>query len=263
MMASILRVRDLHVHYGVIHAIKGLNLEVSDGEIVAIIGANGAGKSTFLNTVAGMVRPSNGHIEFMDRRLPPRSHEVVRAGIALVPEGRRVFGNLSVYHNLVMGAYLRNDPAGVRNDRDRVYALFPRLKERERQPASTLSGGEQQMLAIGRALMSRPRMLLLDEPSLGLAPILVKDIFVTLKEINREGTTILLVEQNARQALDLAGRAYVFQTGSIVLSGPSRELLANKQVQEAYLGSRAGMRAASRPGPRGRERPASGGSPAE
>jgi len=191
------------------------------------------------------VRPSKGSVEFMGRRLPARAHEVVREGIALVPEGRRVFGNLTVYQNLIMGAYLRRDLAEMQKDKERVYGLFPRLKERERQQASTLSGGEQQMLAIGRALMSRPKMLLLDEPSLGLAPILVRDIFATLKEINEEGTTVLLVEQNARQALKLAGRAYVFQTGNVVLSGRSDDLLADRQVQEAYLG--AGGNARRRP----------------
>jgi len=241
-MNPMLRVDDLHVHYGIIHALKGVSLEVQEGEIVAIIGANGAGKSTFLNTVAGLVKPSAGTVMFLGKRLAPRAHEVVKAGIALVPEGRRVFGNLTVHQNLMMGAYLRSDTAGIKHDEERVYKLFPRLKERQRQPASTLSGGEQQMLAIGRALMSRPSMLLLDEPSLGLAPILVKDIFATLKEINAEGTTIFLVEQNARQALALASRAYVFQTGSIVLAGPSGELLRNKQIQEAYLGARGADR---------------------
>ncbi|MGB9868007.1 MAG: ABC transporter ATP-binding protein [Bacillota bacterium] len=237
-----LKVEGLHVHYGAIHALKGVSVEVAEGEIVAIIGANGAGKSTFLNTIGGLVRPSGGSIEFMGKKLPNRSHEVVRAGIALVPEGRRVFGNLTVLQNLIMGAFLRKDREGILRDMERVYKLFPRLKERKRQPASTLSGGEQQMLAIGRALMSRPKMLLLDEPSLGLAPILVRDIFVTLREINAEGTTILLVEQNARQALELASRAYVFQTGSVVLSGASKELLQNEQVREAYLGARESSR---------------------
>ncbi|MGE5483533.1 MAG: ABC transporter ATP-binding protein [Ignavibacteriales bacterium] len=237
-----LKAENLHVYYGMIHALKGVGIEVAEGEIVAIIGANGGGKSTFLNTIAGMVRPSEGSVEFMGRRLPVRSHEVVKAGIALVPEGRRIFGNLSVYQNLVMGAYLRTDADAIQKDMERVYRLFPRLKERERQPGSTLSGGEQQMLAIGRALMSKPKMLLLDEPSLGLAPILVRDIFTTLRDINREGTTILLVEQNARQALDLAQRAYVFQTGNVVLCGSSRDLLADRQIQEAYLGARIGAR---------------------
>lgn len=241
-MTAMLKAENLHVYYGMIHALKGVGIEVAEGEIVAIIGANGGGKSTFLNTIAGMVRPSEGSVEFMGRRLPVRSHEVVKAGIALVPEGRRIFGNLSVYQNLVMGAYLRTDADAIQKDMERVYRLFPRLKERERQPGSTLSGGEQQMLAIGRALMSKPKMLLLDEPSLGLAPILVRDIFTTLRDINREGTTILLVEQNARQALDLAQRAYVFQTGNVVLCGSSRDLLADRQIQEAYLGARIGAR---------------------
>jgi branched-chain amino acid transport system ATP-binding protein len=233
---ALLAVAGLDVYYGAVHALKGVDLEVRRGEIVTLIGANGAGKSTLLRTISGLVRPRAGSITFDGRdllRLP--AHEVVAAGISHAPEGRAVFANLSVLDNLVLGAYRRRDPQ-VGDDMERMYTLFPRLRERRQQPAGTLSGGEQQMLAIARALMSRPRLLLLDEPSLGLAPLLVKDIFQTIVAINREGTTILLVEQNANQALHVAHRGYVLETGRVALSDRADALLANPAVKEAYLG---------------------------
>ncbi|MFI5402341.1 MAG: ABC transporter ATP-binding protein [Planctomycetota bacterium] len=226
------------VFYGRVQALHGINLHVDDGEIVTLIGCNGAGKSTTLRTISGLLRPRRGGVMFDGRALadvPP--HRIVGLGLSHVPEGRRVFTHLTVRENLDMGAYLVRDPATARERLDRVFALFPRLKERMDQPGGTLSGGEQQMLAIGRALMSRPRMLLLDEPSLGIAPILVKEIFDEIARINREeGTTILLVEQNANLALRLARRGYVLETGRIVLEDDTGNLLANPQVKEAYLG---------------------------
>lgn len=232
-----LQVEDLHVHYGGIHALQGVHLEVPDGSIVTLIGANGAGKSTTLRAVTGLVRPRQGRIRLQGReitRLP--AHKIVAAGVAMVPEGRRIFPNLTVRENLLMGAYLRRDASGVRRDMDWVFRLFPRLKERQNQRGGTLSGGEQQMLAIGRALMSRPSLLLLDEPSLGLAPLLVREVFQVLKEINAEGRTLLLVEQNAHAALGLAHHAYVLETGRIVLEGSGRQLQQNAAVRRAYLG---------------------------
>jgi branched-chain amino acid transport system ATP-binding protein len=232
----LLKVQGLDVFYGAVHALKGVDLEVRKGEVVTLIGANGAGKSTLLRTISGLVRPRAGSITFDGQdlvRLAP--NKVVAAGISHSPEGRAVFANLTVEDNLVLGAYLRKDSA-VANDMDRMFRIFPRLKERRRQPSGTLSGGEQQMLAIARALMSRPRLLLLDEPSLGLAPLLVKDIFQTIVEINREGTTILLVEQNANQALHVAHRGYVLETGHVTLSDTGPNLLVNPAVKEAYLG---------------------------
>jgi branched-chain amino acid transport system ATP-binding protein len=231
-----LEVRDLHVYYGKIHALKGISLKVAQGEIVALLGNNGAGKTTTLKTISGLLRPRGGEVRLEDRvihDLPP--HEIVAQGVAHSPEGRKVFNRLTVTENLEMGAYLRGDP-GVREDMERVFALFPRLKERRLQVAGTLSGGEQQMLAIGRALMARPRILLLDEPSMGLAPILVEQIFETVVDINRQGTTILLVEQNAAIALSVAHRAYVLETGSIALEGGAAELSEHPEVQRAYLG---------------------------
>jgi branched-chain amino acid transport system ATP-binding protein len=231
-----LEVRDLHVYYGKIHALKGISLQVAQGEIVALLGNNGAGKTTTLKTISGLLRPRSGEVRLEDRvihDLPP--HEIVAQGVAHSPEGRKVFNRLTVTENLEMGAYLRGDP-GVREDMERVFALFPRLKERRLQVAGTLSGGEQQMLAIGRALMARPRILLLDEPSMGLAPILVEQIFETVVDINRQGTTILLVEQNAAIALSVAHRAYVLETGSIALEGGAAELSEHPEVQRAYLG---------------------------
>jgi len=232
----VLRVEDLHVYYGEIHALRGVGLEVRDGEIVTILGNNGAGKTTTLKTISGLLVPRDGRIVLDDAPLvgiPP--HEVVRRGVAHVPEGRRIFNRLSVLENLHLGAYTRSD-GGVEPDLERVFLLFPRLKERIGQVAGTLSGGEQQMLAIGRALMARPRLLLLDEPSMGLAPVVVEQIFDTIDEINREGMTVLLVEQNAAMALSIAHRAYVLELGGMALTGSAAELAGNDQVRKAYLG---------------------------
>ena len=231
-----LRLDGLDVYYGEIHALRGVALEVREREIVALLGNNGAGKSTTLKTVSGLLRPRRGTITLEGRPLAGvAAHEVVARGIAHVPEGRRIFNRLSVRENLSMGAYLRRD-RGIAGDLDRVFDLFPRLKERIAQVAGTLSGGEQQMLAIGRALMANPRLLLLDEPSMGLAPVLVEQIFATIDSINRQGTTILLVEQNAAMALSIAHRGYVIETGSIVLAGSAAELAGNADVRRAYLG---------------------------
>ncbi len=233
----ILALEDVNVYYGAIWALKGINLAVEEGEIVSLIGANGAGKSTTLRAISGVVRNASGRILFRGEELMKLpAHQIVRKGIAQVPEGRRVFANLTVLENLEMGAYTRSDQREVRRDLESVLDRFPRLRERRNQVAGTLSGGEQQMLAIGRALMTRPRLMLLDEPSMGLAPLLVKEIFSIIQEINREGTTILLVEQNARMALQIAHRAYVLETGRIVLEGPARELLDREEVKQAYLG---------------------------
>jgi len=231
-----LEVEDLHVYYGEIHALKGISLRVAQGEIVALLGNNGAGKTTTLKTISGLLRPRRGRVLLEGRpihALPP--HEIVGCGVAHSPEGRKIFNRLTVTENLDMGAYLRGDSA-VRDDADRIFSLFPRLRERRLQVAGTLSGGEQQMLAMGRALMARPRILLLDEPSMGLAPILVEQIFETVSDINREGTTILLVEQNAAIALSVAHRGYVLETGSIALTGEAAVLSAHPDVQRAYLG---------------------------
>jgi len=232
----ILSVRDLSVSYGAIKALHGVSMDVYEGEITCVIGANGAGKSTLLNAVMGMVRPESGEISLEGKPLARKSHQVVAQGVSLVPEGRKIFAPLTVDENLTIGAFPRKDKLQVKKDLEWVYTLFPRLKERKGQYAGTLSGGEQQMLSIGRALMSRPRVLLLDEPSLGLAPILIREIFKELARINREGVTVLLVEQNARQALMLSHRGYVLQTGRIVMHGPSTDLLSNPDVKAAYLG---------------------------
>ncbi|HTM56875.1 MAG TPA: ABC transporter ATP-binding protein [Candidatus Udaeobacter sp.] len=232
-----LEVLDLDVYYGAVHALKGVSLRADQGEIVTLIGANGAGKSTLLRAISGLVPARAGQIAFEGRaisKMPP--HEIVGLGISHAPEGRMVFGNLSVEVNLEMGAYRRRDRAGIQEDRKRVFRLFPRLEERRKQSASTLSGGEQQMLAIGRALMSRPRLLLLDEPSLGLAPLLVREIFRTIQEINQGGVTVLLVEQNAHMALSIAGRGYVLETGRVRLEDRASALLENAEVRSAYLG---------------------------
>jgi branched-chain amino acid transport system ATP-binding protein len=232
----VLRLDALDVYYGEIHALRGVALEVREREIVALLGNNGAGKSTTLKTVSGLLRPRRGTISFEDGLLTGvAAHDIVARGIAHVPEGRRIFNRLTVRENLAMGAYLRHD-GKVAGDLDRVFDLFPRLKERIGQVAGTLSGGEQQMLAIGRALMANPRLLLLDEPSMGLAPVLVEQIFATIDSINRQGTTILLVEQNAAMALSIAHRGYVLETGVIVLSGSATELAGNADVRRAYLG---------------------------
>ena len=234
---TLLALDDLHVYYGAIHALRGVSMQVEAGKIVTLIGANGAGKSTTLNTVSGLHRPRQGtvHLENEDlTAVPP--HEIVLRGVIQVPEGRRVFGRLTVLENLEMGAFTRTDRRDIEDGLERTFALFPRLKERRTQVAGTLYGGEQQMLAIGRALMARPRLLLMDEPSMGLAPILVEQIFEAIQDINRQGTTILLVEQNAYMALNIAHLGYVLQTGNIVLSGPAAELQANAEVKRAYLG---------------------------
>ncbi len=231
-----LKVDNLHVHYGVIHAIKGVSFEVNEGEIVTLIGSNGAGKTTILKAISQLLEKSDGDITFLDKSLSDyKAHDVVHIGVSHVPEGRHVFPDLTVLENLEMGAYYRKDKTKIREDLYKVFYRFPRLKERVSQIAGTLSGGEQQMLAIGRALMSHPKILLLDEPSMGLAPILVKEIFDIIKEINAAGTTILLVEQNANQALHISDKAYVLETGNITLSGPSKELLNDEKVKAAYL----------------------------
>jgi branched-chain amino acid transport system ATP-binding protein len=233
---AILRLRDVHSYYGHIHALKGVDIEVRRGEVVTLIGSNGAGKSTTLKTISGLLHPRSGVVEFEGQDVSRRAaHDLVRDGISHAPEGRRIFSRLTVRENLSMGGYTRKR-AEIVEDTERVFGLFPRLRERASQQGGTLSGGEQQMLAIGRALMSRPRVLLLDEPSLGLAPILVQQIFAIIQEINAQGTTILLVEQNALQALNVAHRGYVLQTGQIILSGKASELITNDMVRKAYLG---------------------------
>ncbi len=234
---SLLTINNLSVTYGGIKAVKGISLDVADGELVTLIGANGAGKTTTLNTLGGLLTPASGSIQYAGHDLLKlAAHDRVRQGLALVPEGRGVFARLTVAENLLMGAYHRHDKPGIAADLEKSYGLFPRLKERERQLAGTLSGGEQQMLAIGRALMSRPRLLLLDEPSMGLAPLMVEKIFGIIRSINADGVAILLIEQNARLALAAANRAYVMESGAITLSGPAAELAADERVKAAYLG---------------------------
>ena len=232
-----LEVKDLHVSYGGIRALRGVNLEVPDGRIVTLIGANGAGKSTLLRTISGLVKAESGSITYDGKELLGMPiNKILELGIAQVPEGRRVFTNLSVLENLKIGAYLRKDKAGIEKDLQWVYSLFPRLQERSWQLGGTLSGGEQQMLAVGRALMSRPKLMMMDEPSLGLAPLVVKGIFEIIREINRQGVTVLLIEQNANMALKTADLAYVLETGEITLHGTGAELLTNEAVKRAYLG---------------------------
>ena len=234
-MNTILKVDDIHVYYGAIHAVKGVSFEVGEGEIVALIGANGAGKSTILKTVSGLLHPRSGSINFMDKNISHMdAHKLVHQGLAHVPEGRRIFLQMSVQDNLEMGAFTQKDVS--KEDLERMFTLFPRLKERRKQIAGTLSGGEQQMLAMSRALMSHPNLLMLDEPSMGLAPILVDQIFSIIKELHEQGTTILLVEQNASKALEIADRAYVLETGNITLSGTGKELANSDEVRKAYLG---------------------------
>ena len=233
----ILEVKDLNVFYGAIHALQGISFHVNEGEIVTLIGANGAGKSTTLNTICGLIRPRSGHIIFRGQDITKTSADrIVKLGISQVPEGRKIFAPLTVRENLEMGAFTRNDKQGIQKSMERVFASFPRMKERLSQRGGTLSGGEQQMLAVSRGLMSNPKLLLLDEPSMGLAPILVEEIFHIIKEINEQGVSILLVEQNANMALQVANRGYVLETGRIVLEGTAKELRANQQVKAAYLG---------------------------
>ena len=232
-----LRVEDINVYYGAIHAIKGISLEVNDGEIVALIGSNGAGKSTTLRTISGLMKPKTGRIMYDGEDITGvPAHKIVGKGLCQVPEGRHVFANLTVLENLELGAYLRTDKEGIAKDMEMVFEKFPRLLERKDQLSGTLSGGEQQMLAMARALMSRPKLLLLDEPTMGLAPLLIKEIFNIIKEINASGTTVLLVEQNANMALSIADKAYVLETGRITLSGTAAELASSEEVRKAYLG---------------------------
>lgn len=232
-----LEIKDIHTYYGNIHALKGVSLTVSQGEVVTLIGSNGAGKTTTLRTIQGLLRPRSGTVLFEGKPLESLSTEaIVRLGISQSPEGRLIFPRMTVQENLEMGAYLRNDTLGIKSDMEKALNLFPRLRERISQKGGTLSGGEQQMLAIGRALMSRPRLLLLDEPSMGLAPMLVSQIFAIVRDINAEGTTILLVEQNARMALSVAHRGYVIQTGEVVVAGSASDLQSNETVRKAYLG---------------------------
>jgi branched-chain amino acid transport system ATP-binding protein len=233
----ILQLDDVHTYYGSIHALKGISLEVHEGEIVTLLGANGAGKTTTLRSINGLNRPRQGRINFQGKEITQTApHDIVKHGIAQSPEGRRLFPRMTVTENLEMGAFQRNDKAGIREDMEHVFTLFPRLQERRTQKAGTMSGGEQQMCAIGRALMARPKLLLLDEPSLGLAPIFVEKIFEIIEQINKEGTAILLVEQNAAMALDAADRGYVLETGRIVLSDNADALKTNEQVRKTYLG---------------------------
>jgi branched-chain amino acid transport system ATP-binding protein len=236
-MAALLELKDVHTYYGAIHALRGVTMHVDEGEIVTLIGSNGAGKSTTLRTISGLLRPREGSIYLGGERIDGhRPHEVVKLGVCQSPEGRRVFPRMSVQENLEMGAFARKDRSGLSADFDRAFELFPRLKERRQQRAGTLSGGEQQMLAIGRALMAAPRVLLLDEPSMGLSPILVEQIFDIVVNINQQGTTVLLVEQNALMALNVAKRGYILQTGEIVLTGDAAKLRADPAVRKAYLG---------------------------
>lgn len=232
-----LKVEKLNVHYGVIHALKDVSMEVKEGEIVSLIGANGAGKTTLLQTISGLLKKTSGEVMFLGKSMNKVSAKnIVKEGITQVPEGRHIFPGMSVYENLLMGVYLRKDKDGIKADLQDIYQRFPILEKRSSQDASTLSGGEQQMLAMGRALMARPKILLLDEPSMGLAPILVKEIFNIIKDINEKGTTVLLVEQNAKMALSIADRAYVMETGNIVMTGTGAELVNSPEIQKAYLG---------------------------
>ena len=234
---AMLEVKDLNVYYGMIHAIKDVSFEVNEGEIIALIGANGAGKTTILHTISGLIAPKTGHILFENKDLTKiPAHKVVSLGMAQVPEGRRVFSQMSVLQNLKMGAYTRDDKSEIEATLEMVYKRFPRLEERKNQPAGTLSGGEQQMLAMGRALMSHPKIILMDEPSMGLSPILVNEIFDIIRSVNESGTTVLLVEQNAKKALMIADRAYVLETGHIASSGDAKELMNEDSIRKAYLG---------------------------
>ncbi|MCI6159623.1 MAG: ABC transporter ATP-binding protein [Selenomonadaceae bacterium] len=237
MAEPMLKIDNINVYYGAIHALKGISLEVYPGEIVTLIGANGAGKSTTLRTISGLLKPKDGSILFEGKNIAGvKAHKIVNEGISQVPEGRRVFAEMSVMENLELGAFTRKDKDGIKKDLKMVFERFPRLEERKKQIAGTLSGGEQQMLAMGRALMSRPKLLLLDEPSMGLAPLLIKEIFHIIEDIHKEGTTILLVEQNANMALSIANRAYVLETGRITISGDAKKLAASEDIRKAYLG---------------------------
>jgi branched-chain amino acid transport system ATP-binding protein len=232
-----LKIDNINVYYGAIHALKGISVEVNEGEIVTLIGANGAGKSTILRTVSGILKPKTGQIIYEGKNIAgSKAQDIVKMSISQVPEGRRVFANMTVLENLELGAYIRSDKQGIKEDLDKIFTRFPKLAERRSQLAGTMSGGEQQMLAMGRALMSRPRLLLLDEPSMGLAPLLVREIFSIVKEINATGTTVLLVEQNAHMALSIAHRAYILETGRITRTGDAKELAASDEVKKAYLG---------------------------
>ena len=234
---AMLEVKDINVYYGAIHAIKGISLSVDEGEIVTLIGANGAGKSTTLRTISGLLKPKTGSINFLGKDIAGMpAHKIVREGISQVPEGRRIFAEMTVQENLELGAFTRSDKDEINSDFKMVFRRFPRLEERRLQLAGTLSGGEQQMLAMGRALMSRPKLLLLDEPSMGLAPLLIREIFNIIVDINKTGTTVLLVEQNANMALSIANRAYVLETGRITLSGDAKELAVSEDIRKAYLG---------------------------
>jgi len=234
---AMLEINDINVYYGAIHAIKGITLNVNEGEIVTLIGANGAGKSTTLRTISGLLKPKTGSIKFLDKDIAGMpAHKIVHEGISQVPEGRKIFAEMTVMENLELGAFIRDDKDEIEKDFKMVFQRFPRLEERKLQMAGTLSGGEQQMLAMGRALMSRPKLLLLDEPSMGLAPLLIKEIFNIIVDINKTGTTVLLVEQNANMALSIANRAYVLETGRITISGDAKELAASEDIRKAYLG---------------------------
>ena len=236
-MNEILKITDLHVNYGMIQAIKGVSFHVDEGEIIALIGANGAGKTTILHTITGLVMAASGSIEYKGSDLTKvPAHKIVSMGMSHVPEGRRIFQELSVYDNLLLGAFTRRQKSEIAESIERIYKHFPRLEERKNQIAGTLSGGEQQMLAIGRALMAKPNIILMDEPSMGLSPLYVSEIFAIIQEINKDGTTVLLVEQNAKKALSISNRAYVLETGNIVLEGDAKELMQNDQVKRAYLG---------------------------
>ena len=236
-MAAMLDIKDINVYYGAIHAIKGISLYVNEGEIVTLIGANGAGKSTTLRTISGLLKPKTGSITFLNKDIAGMpAHKIVAEGISQVPEGRRIFAEMTVMENLELGAFIRDDTKTIAQDLKMVFKRFPRLEERKLQLAGTLSGGEQQMLAMGRALMSRPKLLLLDEPSMGLAPLLIREIFNIIVDINKTGTTVLLVEQNANMALSIANRAYVLETGRITISGDAKELAASEEIRKAYLG---------------------------
>lgn len=233
---ALLKVQDLEAAYGGIHALRGVSLEVEEGQIVAVLGANGAGKSTLLKCISSLMKPVRGTIEFMGKSIPSHPYEVVAAGLVQVPEGRQIFAKLTVEENLRLGSGLRKDAQGIKKDIERVYFLFPRLKERRNQYGGLLSGGEQQMLAIGRGLMAKPKLMTFDEPSLGLAPVLVTQVFEIIQEINKEGTSVMLIEQNAQRALEFCDQAYIMQVGKVALSGSGQELLANKALTKAYLG---------------------------